>query len=81
METALFILNAIWALLGIATFILLSIFLYSAKKNLDKKKNDDLMNHIASLRSMRDLHRNYGQNAAAKRLDEEIQRHLKDLDI
>lgn len=81
MITIQFILNVIWALLGIAIFIYSFIAIREQRR---KTKFESLMLHfryIEHLTKMRDIFRSYGMNQAADNLDNDIKKLINDLKI
>lgn len=80
MITIQFILNVIWALLGIAIFI----YSFAIREQRRKTKFESLMLHfryIEHLAKMRDIFRSYGMNQAADNLDNDIKKLINDLKI
>lgn len=76
-----FILNVIWALLGIAVLIYASFAIRDQRR---KTKFESLMLHfryIEHLTRMRDIFRSYGMNQAADNLDNDIKKLINDLKI
>ena len=76
-----FILNVIWALLGIAVLIYASFAIRDQRR---KTKIESLMLHfryIEHLTRMRDIFRSYGMNQAADNLDNDIKKLINDLKI
>lgn len=81
MTITLFILNVIWALLGIAIFIYSFIAIRDQRRKI---KFAPLMLHIRyieHLTKMRDIFRSYGMNQAADNLDNDIKKLINDLKI
>lgn len=81
MITIQFILNVIWALLGIAVLI---YAFFAIRDQRRKTKFESLMLHfryIEHLTRMRDIFRSYGMNQAADNLDNDIKKLIKDLKI
>lgn len=81
MITIQFILNVIWALLGIAVLI---YAFFAIRDQRRKTKFDSLMLHfryIEHLTRMRDIFRSYGMNQAADNLDNDIKKLINDLKI
>lgn len=76
-----FILNVIWALLGIAVLI---YAFFAIRDQRRKTKFESLMLHfryIEHLTRMRDIFRSYGMNQAADNLDNDIKKLINDLNI
>jgi len=76
-----FILNVIWALLGIAVLI---YAFFAIRDQRRKTKFESLMLHfryIEHLTRMRDIFRSYGMNQAADNLDNDIKKLINDLKI
>lgn len=81
MITIQFILNVIWALLGIAVLI---YAFFAIRVSRRKTKFESLMLHfryIEHLTRMRDIFRSYGMNQAADNLDSDIKKLINDLKI
>lgn len=81
MITIQFILNVIWALLGIAVLI---YAFFAIRDQRRKTKFESLMLHfryIEHLTRMRDIFRSYGMNQAADNLDNDIKKLINDLKI
>lgn len=76
-----FILNVIWALLGIAVLI---YAFFAIRDQRRKTKFESLMLHfryIEHLTRMRDIFRSYGMNQTADNLDNDIKKLINDLKI
>lgn len=81
MITIQFILNVIWALLGIAVLI---YAFFAIRDQRRKTKFESPMLHfryIEHLTRMRDIFRSYGMNQAADNLDNDIKKLINDLKI
>ena len=81
MITIQFILNVIWALLGIAVLI---YAFFAIRDQRRKTKFESLMLHFRYIEHptrMRDIFRSYGMNQAADNLDNDIKKLINDLKI